>query len=91
MAHTIHLALRKSLLFRIGYNEGITALQQWLQLHILTGRDFDIVDFFICELEDVIMDGMTVNRRQPFAYWICWILAQLGQNAHMDMLAQSRM
>ena len=28
MAHSIHLALRKSLLFRIGYNEGITALQQ---------------------------------------------------------------
>ena len=26
VAHTIHLALRKSLLFRIGYNEGITAL-----------------------------------------------------------------
>jgi len=27
VAHTIHLTLRKSLLFRIGYNEGITALQ----------------------------------------------------------------
>ena len=57
VAHTIHLTLRKSLLFRIGYNEGITALQQWLLLHIMTGRDFDLVDFFICELEDVIMEG----------------------------------
>jgi hypothetical protein len=83
--------LRRSLLFRIGYNEGITALQQWLLLYIMTGRDFDLVDFFICELEDVIMDGMTVHREQPFAHWICWILAQLGQNAHMDMLEQSRM
>ena len=27
MAHTVHLALRRSLLFWIGYNEGITALQ----------------------------------------------------------------
>ena len=27
VAHSIHLALRKSLLYRIGYNEGITALQ----------------------------------------------------------------
>jgi len=25
------------------------------------------------------------------AHWICWILAQLSQNAHMDELAQSRM
>jgi len=61
MVHSIHLALRKSLLFRIGYNEGITALQQWLLLYIMTGRDFDLVDFFICELEDVILDGMTVT------------------------------
>lgn len=90
VAHTIHLALRKSLLFRIGYNEGITALQQWLLLYILTGRDFDLVDFFICELEDVIMDGMTVHHRHPFAHWICWILAQLSQNVHMDELALSR-
>ena len=57
----------------------------------MIGRDFDLVDFFICELEDVIMDGMTVHRRHPFAHWICWILAQLSQNAHMDELAQSRM
>ena len=70
VAHTIHLALRKRLLFRIGYNEGITALQQWLLLYIMTGRDFDLVDFFICELEDVIMDGMTVHRRHPFAHCI---------------------
>ena len=36
------------------------------------------------------MDGMIVHRRHPFAHWICWILAQLSQNAHMDELAQSR-
>ena len=78
------------MLFWIGYNEGITALQQWLLLYIMTGRDFDLVDFFICELEDEIMDEMTVHRRHPFAHWICWIVAQLGQNAHLDVLAQSR-
>ena len=36
------------------------------------------------------MDGMIVHRRNPFAHWIYWILAQLSQNAHMDELAQSR-
>ena len=56
----------------------------------MTCRDFDLVDFFICDLEDVIMDRMTIHRRHPFAHWICWILAQLGQNAHLDTLAQSR-
>ena len=38
----------------------------------------------------MILDGMTVHRRHPFAHWICWILAQLSQNAHMDELEQSR-
>ena len=38
LAKTVHLALRRSLLYRMGYNEGITALQQWLLIHILTGR-----------------------------------------------------
>ena len=70
LAKTVHLALRRSLLYRLGYNEGITALQQWLLIHILTGREFDIVDLFICELEEVIYDGMIAQRQQPFAHWI---------------------
>ena len=40
-----------------------TALQQWLLIYILGGLPFDIVDFFICELEDVIMEGLTVTIR----------------------------
>ena len=60
-------------------------------IHILTGREFDIVDLFICELEKVIFDGMTAHRQQLFAHWISWILAQLVQNAHMDELQRSRL
>ena len=81
VAYVIHFALKRSLLFRIGYSEGITALQQWLLIYILGGLPFDIVDFFICELEDVIMEGLTSSRRHPYAHWISWILAQLDQGA----------
>ena len=79
VAYVIHFALKRSLLFRIGYSEGITALKQWLLVYILGGLPFDNVDFFICELEDVIMEGLTSSRRQPYAHWISWILAQLDQ------------
>ena len=72
VAHTVHLALRRSLLYWQGYNEGITALQQWMLLHIMTGQDFDIVDLFLCEIENVILEDM--HRKQPFAHWISWIL-----------------
>jgi hypothetical protein len=77
VAYVLHFALKRSLLFQIEYSEGITALQQWLLVYILGGLLFDIVNFFICELEDVIMEGLTSSRRQPYAHWISWILAQL--------------
>ena len=87
---TLHLALRRSLLYRQGYIEGLTALQQWLLIHILIGREFDIVDLFTCELEELTMDGMIAHHQQPFAHWISWILTQLGQNTHIDELLHSR-
>ena len=86
MAYVIHFALKRSLLFRIGYSEGITVLQQWLLIYILSGMQFDIVDFFICEIEDVIMEGLTLSRRQPYAHWISWILARLDQGVLMHDL-----
>ena len=85
----IHFALKRNLLFRIGYSEGIIALQQWLLIYILGGLPFDIVDFFISELEDVIMEGLTSSRRQPYAHWINWILAQLDQGRMMQNLESS--
>ena len=57
-------------------------------LHIMTGQDFDIVGLFLCEIEDVIMEGM--HRKQPFAHWISWILARLAQGSCMSQLEQSR-
>jgi hypothetical protein len=78
------------LLFRQGNNECIITLQQWLLIHILIGRDFDIVDLFICEIEDAIMDGMIVRRHQPFAHWISWKCAQVNGNQHMHELERSR-
>ncbi|CAN6371748.1 unnamed protein product [Urochloa humidicola] len=59
---TIHNTLRKSLLYRKGNGETITGLQQWLLLSIMKGEQFDLVDFMTCEMEDAIMDGMTVAR-----------------------------
>ena len=57
-AYAVHMALRRTLLPRSGYLEGFTGLQQLLLLHILTHEPFDIVDFILAEIEDVITDGM---------------------------------
>ena len=41
---------------------GVHRLQQLLLLHILTHEPFDIVNFILAEIEDVITDGMGVVR-----------------------------
>ena len=61
-AYAVHMALRRTLLPRSSYPEGFTGLQQLLLLHILTHEPFDIVDFILAEIEDVITDGMGVVR-----------------------------
>ena len=47
---------------------GFTGLQQLLLLHILTHEPFDIVDFILAEIEDVITDGMGVVHQFPYAH-----------------------
>ena len=48
-----------------------------LLLHILTHEPFDIVDFIIAEIEDVITDGMGVVRQFPYAHWISYICSMI--------------
>ena len=76
-AYTVHMALRRTLLPRSGYPEGFTGLQQLLLLHILTHEPFDIVDFILSEIEDVITDGMGVVRQFPYAHWISFICSMI--------------
>jgi hypothetical protein len=76
-AYAVHMALRRTLLLRSGYPEGFTGLQQLLLLHILTHEPFDIVDFILAEIEDVITDGMSVVRQFPYAHWISFICSMI--------------
>jgi hypothetical protein len=76
-ANVVHQALRKTLLPRIGNVESITSLQQWLLLHVMTGRPFDIVDFILAKIEDVIFDGLTVARNMSYAHWISLMLSSV--------------
>ena len=72
-AFTVHMALRRTLLPRTGYPEGFTALQQQLLIHILRHEPFNIVDFILAEIEDVVTDGMGQGRQLPYAHWISHI------------------
>jgi hypothetical protein len=37
-------------------------------MYMMAKRPFDLVDIMLAEIEDTIMDGMGMMRRQPFAH-----------------------
>jgi hypothetical protein len=71
-ANVVHWALR-TLLPWISNAELITSLQQWLLLHVMTSRPFDIMDIIIAEIEDVILDGLTEARNMSYAHRISFM------------------
>lgn len=38
---------------------------------------FDVVDFLICEIEDVVFDGLRARRQLPYAHILRHIFSQL--------------
>jgi hypothetical protein len=81
-AKVVHRALRRTLLPRIPNDETITSLQQWLLLCIMTGQAFDIVDFLLCEIEDVIFDGMLLSQQLPYAHFISFFLSHMRKRRY---------
>ena len=56
---------------------GVYRFAAAILLHILTHEPFDIVDFILAEIEDVITDGMGVVRQFPYAHWISYICSMI--------------
>jgi hypothetical protein len=69
--------MRRTLLPRMGYREATTHIQLWLLGALVSHSEFDVVDFFICEIEDTVLDGLRARRQLPYAHYLCHIFAQL--------------
>lgn len=89
MCHLLNDVMRRTLLPRTGYKEGLTNLQQWLIAALVSQTQFDIVDLLISEMEDVIAKGIKNRRQLPYAHWISFLLAMSCHRAHGGELARS--
>src|SRR5438105_6894243 len=69
-ARVVQRAIRRALLPRSGYAEALTAPQQWLLSYIFHQMPFDIVDLLLCEMEDIIFDGVRVRRQLAYGHFI---------------------
>jgi hypothetical protein len=76
LAQVLEVAMRKTLLPRVGNREALTHLQQWLLGALVSHTEFDVVDFLFCEIEDTVMDGRQCRQR-PYAHYMCYIFERL--------------
>ena len=49
--------MKRSLLPRGGYREGLTRIQLWLVHHLISQTVFDIWDVILLEMEDTLAEG----------------------------------
>jgi hypothetical protein len=66
--------MRRTLLLRLGYKEGLTRMQLWVVHHLISQTPFDIWDLMLCEMEDTLAEGFKGHHQLPYAHWICFII-----------------
>jgi hypothetical protein len=76
-AKFLYQLMRRMLLPRMGYREAATHIQLWLLGALVSHSEFDVVDFLICEIDDIVLDGIRARRQLPYAHYLCHIFAQL--------------
>jgi hypothetical protein len=58
VAKYLYQVMRRTLLPRMGYREATTHIQLWLLGALISHFEFDVVDFLIYEIEDMVLDGL---------------------------------
>ena len=54
IARLLDAIMRRTLLQRMGYREGLTRIQLWLLYHLVSQTAFDIWDMILLEMEDIL-------------------------------------
>ena len=66
--------MRRTLLLRMGYHEGLTHIQLWLVYHLVSRSVFDIWDVILSEMEDTLVEGFRGHYQLPYAHWIMFLI-----------------
>ena len=66
--------MRRTLLSRMGYHEGLTRIQLWLVNSLVQQAVFDIWDVILSEMEDTLVEGFRGHRQLPYAHWITFLI-----------------
>ena len=91
VARVLNEIMRRTLLPRVGFREGLTRIQLWLLAYLVGQREFDVWDVIVSEMEDTIAEGFKGRRQLPFAHWVCHHLSRSGNRlSEYSMTMMSR-
>ena len=68
IARLLDAIMRRTLLPRMGYHEGLTRIQLWLLNSLIQQTVFDIWDLILSEMEDTLVEGFRGHRQLPYAH-----------------------
>jgi hypothetical protein len=74
IARVLDAIMRRTLLPRLAYREGLTRMQLWVVHHLVSQTPFDIWDLMLYEMENTLAEGFKGHRQLPYAHWICFLI-----------------
>ena len=89
-AQVLEAIMRRTLLPRIGYKEGLTRIQLWLLNALMQQTVFDVWDLLLSEMDDTIAEGFKGHRQLPYAHWITFIILKAVTVRSPEMVAEYR-
>ena len=89
-ARVLEAIIRRTLLPRLGYREGLTRLQLWLLNALMQQTVFDIWDLLLSEMEDTIAEGFKGRRQLPYAHWVTFLMLQCVHVRTPELVAEYR-
>jgi hypothetical protein len=84
----LEASMRRTLLPRMGYREGLTRIQLWLLNSLMQHTVFDIWDLLLSEMEDTITERFRGHRQLPYAHWIIFLIHKAITVRPPEMLAE---
>ena len=68
IARLLDAIMRRTLIPRMGYCEGLTHIKLWLLNSLMQQTVFDIWDVILSEMEDTLVEGFRGHRQLPYAH-----------------------
>ena len=80
--------MRRTLLLRMGYHEGLTRIPLWLVNSLVQQIVFNIWDVILSEMEDTLAEGFRGHQQLPYAHWITFLIRKVVIVKSLETMAE---